>query len=399
MIDPGKPGYIPILLPSDGPVLASGGQHEALLLSAVYGVNPRLADICARARQLTDTLLVDPKTPYFQFAGYMSMPDYRALPYSPGRHTLGSMWEVEHFSSERQREWLIEEVFAVQSEMDADILLAPYFYVRSVNDPWLRVARDCALGAIRARADAPVGVVLSIDIDAFIFAEQRAALCAAFTDLDADLFWINVVNFDEIEAEPTDVAAVMALVDALVATERPVVLGYVARTGLLSIAHGAAGYAAGTHGLEAHPRSFFREMMGSAVTNTYYLNECMANLPVRIAEAALSSGVSWQGIPCDCRGCQGPTSVSRMVSRRLSAHSMSCRARDLDRLLSVPAEERVAVLERMFGEALGKCEEVAAALGEDGDQPTLPPGTYHYLEVLREVAGGPPATIPGNDSF
>ena len=399
MIDPDKPGFIPILLPSDGPVLSSGGKHDALLLSAICGVNPRLADLRAQARQLTDTLLVDPKTPYFQFAGYMSMPDYRALPYSPGRHTLGSMWEAEHFSSARRREWLIEEVFAVQSEMDADILLAPYFYVRSVDDPWLRVARDCALGAIRARADIPVGVVMSIDIDAFIFAEQRAALCAAFTDLDADLFWINVVNFDEIAAEPTDVAAVLALLDELVATGRSVVLGYVGRTGLLSIAHGAAGYAAGTHGLESHPRSFFREMMGSAVANTYYLHECMANMPARLAEAALGSGVSWQGNPCDCLGCQGSTSVSRMVSRRLSTHSMSWRARDLDRLLRVPAEERMAVLERMFDQALKKCEEVAAALGENGGQPVLPPGTYHYLEVLREVAGGPPATIPGDDSF
>ena len=59
----------------------------------------------------------------------------------------------------------------------------------------------------------------------------------------------------------------------------------------------------------------------------------------------------------------------------------------------------MAVLERMFDQALKKCEEVAAALGENGGQPVLPPGTYHYLEVLREVAGGPPATIPGDDSF
>ncbi len=222
MIDPEKPSFIPILLPSDGPLLSGGDKCEALLLSAVYGANPRLGDFCARARTLTDTLLVDPKTPYFQFAGYMSMPDYRALPYSPGRHTLGSMWEAEHFSSERRRGWLVEQVFAVQNEMDADILLAPYFYVRSVNDPWLRVARDCALGAIRARADTPVGVVLSIDIDAIISAEHRTILCAAFKDLDVDLFWINVVNFNEIEAEPTDVAAVIALVGDLVATGRPV---------------------------------------------------------------------------------------------------------------------------------------------------------------------------------
>ena len=399
MIDPGKPGYIPILLPSDGSVLSGGGRYDALLLSAVYGVNPRLVDFRAHARRLTDTLLVDPKTPYFQFAGYMSMPDYRALPYSPGRHTLGSMWEAGHFSSERRREWLISEVLAVQADMGADILLAPYFYVHSVNDPWLEVARECAVGALRARAGAPVGVVLSVDVDAFIFAEQRAALCAAFSDLDVDLFWINVVNFDEIAAEPTDVAAVVALVENFVATGRPVVLAYVGRTGLLAIAHGAAGYAAGTHGLEAHPRSFFREMMGSAIANTYYLQECMANLPVRLADAALQSGFPWQRIPCDCDGCQGSAAVSRMVSRKLAAHSMYCREKEIEILHGAPAEKRLAVAERMFDEALGKSEAVAAALGEDGGHPVLHPGTYHYLEVLREVAGGPPATIPGDDSF
>jgi hypothetical protein len=399
MIDPAKPGYVPILLPSDAALLPDSRAHDALLLSAVYGANPRLASFCEEARQLTDTLLVDPKTPHFQFAGYMSMPDYRALPYSPGRHTLGSIWEPSHFTSESRRDWLIEKTFAVQSAMGADALLAPYFYVRSVNDPWLGVTRDCALSSIQGRSDTPVGVVLSVDIDAIIDAGHRGALCGAFTDLDADLFWINVVNFDEVAAEPVDVGAVLALVDTLVATGRPVVLGYVARTGLLAIAHGAAAYAAGTHGLEAHPRSFFREMMGSKVANSYYLHECMVSLPVRLAEAALDSGVNWHDIPCDCHGCEGSTSVSRMVSRRLSGHSVSRRVGELEALVGTHPEERLGALERMFDEALAKCETVAAALEQQNGQPLIPPGSYHYLEVLREAAGGPPATIPGDDSF
>jgi hypothetical protein len=399
MIDPAQPAYIPILLPSDAGLMSQADTQDAVFLSAVYGVNPRLAGLVANARQITDTLLVDPKTPYFQFAGYMSMPDYRALPYSPGRGTLGSIWEPAHFRSASRRDWLIEEVFAVEAEMGADILLAPYFYVRSVKDPWLAVARDCAKEALQARVDRPVGVVLSIDIDAFIDASHRATLCAAFADLEADLFWVNVVNYDEIAAEPTDVDAVMALIDTLVATERPVVLGYVARTGLLGIARGTAGYAAGTHGLISHPRSFFREMMGSKLANSYYVRECMADLPVRVAEAALNSGVDWQDIPCGCDGCQGSTAVSRMVSRRLSQHAIDCRERELDSLLGIPPKDRLEALMKMFDTALGKCEAVASALRGANGEPALLPGTYHYLEVLRQAAGGPPATIPGDDSF
>jgi len=242
-------------------------------------------------------------------------------------------------------------------------------------------------------------VVLSVDIDAFVDVGQRATLCAAFADLDADMFWINVVNYDEIMAEPTDVVAVMGLVDELVATGRPVVLGYVGRTGLLAIAHGAGGYAAGTHGLEAHPRSFFREMMGSAVANTYYFHECMVNLPARLAEAAAHSGVVWQDVPCDCRGCQGSASVSRLVSRRLSVHAMLRRSVELEPLLNAPPQSRVAVLEGMYSTALQQCESVAEALGVADDRPLMAPGLYHYLEVLGEAAGGPPATLPGDDSF
>jgi hypothetical protein len=125
----------------------------------------------------------------------------------------------------------------------------------------------------------------------------------------------------------------------------------------------------------------------------------MVNLPVRLAEAALNSGVVWRDIPCDCHGCQGSTSVSRMVSRRLAGHSMSWRAGELEALAGTPTEERLGALERMFDEALGKCETVAAALEQQDGQQPLPPGSYHYLEVLREAAGGPPATIPGDDSF
>ena len=63
------------------------------MLSAVYSANPRMRDLIKHARDCTSTLLIDPKTAHFQFEGYMSMPDYRALPYSPGNQTLGTLWQ------------------------------------------------------------------------------------------------------------------------------------------------------------------------------------------------------------------------------------------------------------------------------------------------------------------
>lgn len=397
MLDVNQPIYVPILLPNDRPALAAAGRQQATLLSAVYGTNPRLADLCVVARQQSGTLLVDPKTPYFQFEGYMSMPDYRALRYSPGRRTLGAVWTPDNFAHSTRRRRLVDDVFGVQEQMGADLLLAPYFYVRHAEHPWLRVARACAEQSLEADTRRTVGVPVCVDIDAILDARHRSTIAAAFTGLAAAFYWLTVVNYDERLADPRDVAAVMALVDALVATGRPVVLSHVGCTGLLAIAHGAAGYAAGTHGLEAHPRRFFREMMGSVLANTYYLDECKVRCPVRTAEALLRSGIRWRDYPCSCTACAGSVGVSSMVSRRLTIHALSRRRAEVESLSAVPLEERESALRDHLSVALALCNEAASELQRSGSEERLGRGDFHYLEVLLEAAGGPPATIPGAD--
>ena len=91
MLTPDHPSFTPIVLPNDVAVLKQVPPQEALMLSAVYSANPRMRDLIKHARDCTSTLLIDPKTAHFQFEGYMSMPDYRALPYSPGNQTLGTL--------------------------------------------------------------------------------------------------------------------------------------------------------------------------------------------------------------------------------------------------------------------------------------------------------------------
>jgi hypothetical protein len=177
-----------------------------------------------------------------------------------------------------------------------------------------------------------------------------------------------------------------------------VVLSHTGRTGLVAIARGAAGYAAGTHGLEHHPRSFFREMMGSRTANSYYLYECFFRLAVRSAQACLMLDGPVAHPTCGCAACDNDTAVSRMVSRRLILHSMLRRTVELEALTAVDPDERSTYLIERFGDALRRAPELSEALVSSGSEP-IPDGEYHYLEVLREAAGGPRATLPIDDIY
>lgn len=393
MIDSDQPLYVPLLLPNDVAPLRQIGQLQAGMISAVCHGNARLGELAGLARARCGTLLVDPKTPHFQFEGYMSMPDYRALPYSPGRGALGTLWQPARFARREARAELIEAVFAVQRGLDADLLLAPYFYVPHHEHPWLQVGRDCAREALSMSSGPPVGIPMAIDIDALIEDDHRARIAAAFADLDAPLFWVTIVNYDERRADPRDARTVMEFLQELQATGAKVVLSHTGRTGLLAIARGAAGFAAGSHGLEHHPRSYFREMMGSRPANAYYLHDCLFHLGVRQAQACLQLDHPDAHPPCHCPACEGATAVARMVSRRLALHSMCRRVIEVEELARVPEAGRCDHLIEALGAALERAPKLSEALVADGGKP-LSDGAFHYLEVLREAAGGPAATIP-----
>lgn len=396
MLSRPDPTYLPILHPADRPALEASGPWRALVLSAVYGVNDRLQDLCSLARERAGTLLVDPKTAHFQFEGYMSMPDYRALGYGSGRGTLGQLWRADAFERAASRAELIDSVFEVQARLRADLFMAPYFYLESAEGPWLEIARACAAEAVSADPGKPVVAPLCIDIDAVLEHDSRETFLEAFRSIPAAAYWMSIVNYDERLADPRDMRAVRALVDGLVETARPVVLAFTGRTGLLAIAAGARGYASGAQGWESHPRSYFREQMGSSAANSYYLQECLIRLPVRLAQAALETDVDLDTFPCSCPACRGTTEITMMVSRRLTRHALERRRREVADLARVPAADRMGAFRERLEEALVTCRRLADALQHSPDR-RLALGRYHYLEVLLETAGGPPATIPDED--
>ena len=56
MLTPNQPAYIPIVLPNDAATLERMPPQAALMISAVYGANPRLGGLVRNAREHATTL-------------------------------------------------------------------------------------------------------------------------------------------------------------------------------------------------------------------------------------------------------------------------------------------------------------------------------------------------------
>ena len=393
MFEASAPVYVPILLPGDASVLPAASPYAACILSATYSGRPLQRRLCTAARRESRCLLVDPKTPYFQFEGYLSMEDARALPYSPGRATLGMLWEADDFASLQRRAELNAQVQAVQLDMKADLLMAPYFLIRDVGHRWLGVAVDSIVEALRRPAAKPIGAAVCVDLDAILDDRDRDLLISAFSNLRPALFIVTVVNFDERAAAPQHVCAVLDLIDGLTASGRPVWLGYTGRTGLAAVARGASGYCAGFQGLESHPLRFLREGLGSRGMSSYYLHEAMVQLPARLADAVIACDAGWESTPCDCAGCSSSERASCLVSRRLSMHAAIHRMREIALLAATPPANRQQLLIERLQSAIDRCRRAAAELADTSRSAQLSLGAFHYLEVIVEALGGPSATL------
>jgi hypothetical protein len=383
--------FAPILLPSDREALADSPRQQAVVLSVSYAMNPRNAALFELATDRAERILVDPRTASFQFEGYLSMEDYRKIPYSPGKLTLGSLWEPRDFATRQQRASLIEPVCETQVATGASVLIAPYVLVSDVEHPWLPIAVDLAVETLSGNRRCPTAIAVCVEIDAVLTEQQRAILCDAFGQLQPELFLLTVVNFDEVEASPEEVQAVLDLIKRLGAGGAPVLLMYAGRVGLLAIAAGAAGYAGGGLELESHPKRYFREGLVNLHANTSYLSGCMLRLPVQLADTIA------RHLP-EALGADDDLPAGKVYRQRMTA-ALTAKHAEVRALAKQPDTARIGALRARIDSAIGVCERARAVLDDGSDKPRMTGGAFHYLEVLREVAGGPAARRPEHPDF
>jgi hypothetical protein len=371
-----------MLLPPDQPGVDAGGALDAAVVSATCATNERLLPLWRSARERARCLLVDPRSAAFQFEGYVSMEDVRSLPYSPGQGTLGGIWQAGGFRRDRRAE-LIREAFTLQRHLEADLALAPYFFVPDPGHDWLGVAIDTAIESRDAAGDLPLGVGVLVDIDTLLRDSVQPTLAEAFGACAADLFVVTVIDFDEIKASPEEVRAVIDFLGRL-QRHAPAMLWHTGRAGLAAIARGAAGYAGGVLELETHPRRYLREGMINLHANAHYLPGIMLRLPVRDAAA-----VAAEEPDADRDGAPAAT---RLVQRERVRLALDSKNAEIAALAALPAGDRAAALASRFDSAYRLCDAVRDRTTDAGG-PALTLSQYHYLEVLREICGGEPATV------
>ncbi len=388
MFDRNEPVFAPLLLPSDEGALETCGPLQAAILSATVAVSDRLDPLRRMARLRAAKLIIDPRTAVFQFEGYMSMEDMRALPYSPGQATLGTLWHPNQFSRDR-RQQVIQAVAALQVHLEADAIVAPYFLIPAPDHEWLEVAVDVAQETRRHAGERPVAVNVCVDIDSILVESARSTYGDAFGESSADLFLLTVVNLDEREATPDEARAVLDLLARLSQTA-PAMLLYAGRLGLSAIAAGAVGYAGGTLELEAHPRSYLREGLVNLRANAHYLPGAMVRLPVRQAAAVAAC------VPTT--DAANTPLATRLVQRERVRRALDAKTAETRWLGGYAESERESALSHRFEGALVLCQQARSELEQaDGEQ--LARSAFHYLEVLREVAGGEKAELLGGPAF
>jgi hypothetical protein len=388
MFDTAAPIFAPLLLPSDAEALAACGRLAAAFVPATVAVNDRLLPLARGARERAQTLFVDPRTATFQFEGYVSMEDIRALPYSPGRGTLGALWGPSQFTRPFRQE-VIRDVAALQVDVGADVIMAPYFHIPSPQHAWLEVAVDIARETRERAGRRPVAVSVCVDIDAMLAEAERVTYADAFVETGADVFLVTVVNFDEREATPAEVRAVFDLL-ARLGRAAPVLLLYVGRVGLAAVANGAAGYGGGSLELEAHPRRYLREGLVNLHSDAHYLPGAMLRLPVRLAAAVA------EHIPET--DAAGSPLATRMVRRLRTQRALDAKAGEVQWLGTYGAAARREALHGRLESALELCRRAQAELLQDGAG-ELARSDFHYLEVLRELVGGEQAEMIGGAGF
>lgn len=388
MFDRNEPVFAPLLLPSDADALASCGQLQAAILSATTAVNDRLEPFRRTVRRRATKLIVDPRTAAFQYEGYLSMEELRSLPYSPGQTTLGTLWQPSQFTRERRDE-LIQASSTLQAHLEADAIVAPYFQIPAADHAWLEVAIDTARECRSHTRDKPLAVNVCVDIDTILAEPARAIVGDAFSGSGAELFLVTVLDLDEREATPTEVRAVLDLIGRLSQTA-PSMLLYSGRLGLSAIAAGAVGYAGGALELEAHPRRYLREGLVNLRANAHYLPGAMVRLPVRQAAAVVTCAPTTDAA--------GSPPATRLVQRERIRRALDAKTDEVRWIGNHLESEREAALVDRLTEAIDLCMQAQLEL-EQGDGEQLERSAFHYLEVLREVAGGEKAELIASADF
>jgi hypothetical protein len=347
-------------------------------------------------------LLIDPLTHLFQDEQAPAS-GWAALDFAdPQAHT------AQHFSDDSVLTTLVAQSLAFQLEHGASILVPPYFYAKSPEDPWFGVQiaanRRTADYLAAERINLPVAPVFAGNLRAFGSHRSWAAGVEEFlrslTKLNVRYVPLALSSSRAPQGDTEDrLGAYLATVRHMGAVA-PVIAWRQGQYGLAAVAAGAIGYQTGLGTDERCDLAEFTRARrpkpppepgkGPQMTKRIYLGRFGRSVSGRVAEALLSSGYLRGTLTCADSACC-PDGVSSMTSD-WRQHAVRSRARELDELRQMPdAAWRLNHVSRLAERAADDARAANEILAKTTVADRLPEASFRALttvaDALRNMSG------------
>ncbi|WP_027416191.1 hypothetical protein [Aneurinibacillus terranovensis] len=211
-------------------------------------------------------LMVDPNTAKLEHRLCIEKATYKKLNYCPEIDPL----IPDDFTHEHAGgfvEEFVTNVLSTQVELEANILLSPYFVAKTVNSPWYDVNLQLAQKSIEIKEEMgfeePIYATICISIAELTNESSRQKIIQDYRGLNVDGYYILAEGLaDRISGAP-ELAAFLAFTKELSEFRKPVINGFIDGMGIFASAFGSSGFSAGICWLESfNEQNFTLELEG-----------------------------------------------------------------------------------------------------------------------------------------
>ncbi len=354
----GGPIFITRYLNTDQAVARNVPRCHAALLTANFATTDRFANLVTVIREGCERLLVDPVTHSFTYPGFLDKSTYTALPYAPDNvisasTLLGNAAELRS---------VVQETLSFQQELNADILIAPYFYARDLDDPRLR-ANIRLISESRGHLGAgdnvpPLFAMICIGGVVLDSPPQVDDLARQYLELDVQGYLITVENLDDRSASAERLMGLAQLVSRL-QVDRDIVIASIASYGQVLTALGANGFSAGVGWLETFREASLQPgRIPFAADRTpraqyYYIPEILSYVHPDELQTLFDSDTGSETMRerwCQCDVCQGNTLPTEVGDKK--RHFLLRRHQEMHELGSAAPKYRPQHMRQRLEEAL-----------------------------------------------
>ncbi|ASW88162.1 MULTISPECIES: hypothetical protein [Mycobacterium] len=341
-------------------------------------------------------LLIDPLTHLFQDeqapASAWATLEFAA----PQAHT------AQHFADDSAIATLVQQSLAFQLDHGASILVPPYFYAKSPDDPWFRIQiaanQRTAEYLAGERINLPVAPVFAGNLKAF--GSQRS-WAEGVEEFLRSLAKINVRYVPvALSSSRSPLGDTEDRLGAYLATVRhmgaavPIIAWRQGQYGLAAVAAGAVGYQTGLGTDERCDLAEFTRARrpkpppepgkGPQMTKRIYLGRFGRSVSSRVAEVLLNSGYLRGTLTCADPVCC-PDGVSSMTSG-WRQHAVRARSRELDELHRMPDSAwRLNHVARLAERAADDARAANQVLAQADVADRLPEASFRALTTVADA--------------